>query len=263
LAINIFCLGGWPLAARVRVAHERTMKTHRAIAAGLLCSMLLAACGSSDLTWTEDVKLPDGRVITLKRWVEFKGGSSHLGDPSTESRQSLEFKHPDTGEIVKWRNQMPQGPFRIDLSSSVPASFDTGPDNMAPGTLNTIALWLEQGKPRLLAKPMYGGDFSRFYCPNPPYLLYEYSAGQWRNRPLAEIGIKRVRANLTASPINSREDIELNKRHLTAAQTADSYTRPTGTYQVPYLIQFEGMPAQTFGLQNCSRPFNKLLTEGK
>lgn len=235
-----------------------------ALAPLLLSALLLAACSDSDLTWTEDVKLPDGRVITLKRWVEFKGGSSHLGDPSTESRQSLEFKHPDTGEVVKWRNQMPQGPFRIDLSSSAPASFDTGPDNMAPGRLKTVAVWLEDGKPRLLGEPMYGGDLARFYYPNPPYLLYEYSAGQWRNKPLAEIGIKRIRANLTASPVNSREDIERNNRHLTAAQTADSYTRPTGTYHVPYLIQFEGMPAQTFGLKNSDSAPNYLITaEGK
>jgi len=222
----------------------------------LVCAALLAGCVRSDLTWTEDVRLPDGRVITLKRWVEFKGGSSHLGDPSTESRQSLEFKHPDTGEIVKWHNQMPQGPFRMDLASSTPASFDTGPDSMAPGLLKTVAIWLDHGKPRLLGEPMYGGDLDRFYCPNPPYLLYEYTAGKWRNKPLAEIGIQRIRANLTVSPINARDEIERNKRHLSAEQTADSYARPTGTYQVPYVIQFEAMPAQTFRFEDCSRVSN-------
>ncbi len=222
----------------------------------LVCSTLLAGCGSGDLTWTEDVRLPDGRVITLKRWVEFEGGSSHFREPSTESRQSFEFKHPDTGEIVKWRNQMPQGPFHMDLASSAPASFDTGPDNIAPARLNTIALWLEQGKPRLLGKPMYGGDLDRFYCPNPPYLLYEYAAGRWHNRPLAEIRIKQIRANLTVSPLNARREIESNRRHLTAEQTADSHTRPTGTYLVPYVIEFEGMPAQTFKFEDCSRVSN-------
>lgn len=231
----------------------------------LACSPFLVGCGNNELTWTEDVRLPDGRVITLKRWVEFKGGNSHIGGQSTESRQSLEFKHPDTGEIVKWRNERPSGAFGIDATPSPPLSFDTGPDGVAPALLNTTALWLEQGKPQLLGRPAYGGDSRRFHCPNPPYLLYEYAAGQWRSKSLARIGIKQIRANLTVSPLNAQAEIKRNRQHLTVAQTADSYTLPAGTNTVPYLIQFEGMPAQTFERQNCSgpAPLNYLIYEGK
>lgn len=218
------------------------MKTLYRFALCLLLSMSIAACGkSNDLTWTEDVKLPDGRVLTLTRWVEFNGPYA-MGDTPTESRQRLEFKHPETGEIVKWENAK------------------------KPGLLDTVGLWLDQGKPMLLGKPAYGDDSHRYNCPNPPYLLFEFEAGKWQSRSLSQIPISQIRANITFNPKERREGIEANKRHLTAAQTLDSYTYREGVHKVPYVIKFEGMPVQTFENQNCSLGpnINKLLfTEGK
>jgi hypothetical protein len=218
------------------------MKTLWQIARLLLCAFLLTACGnSSELTWTEDVKLPDGRVLTLTRWVEFKGPHG-LGGRSTESSQQLEFKHPETGETVKWQSSMEQG------------------------LLKTISLWLEHGRPLLLGEPAYGGDSHKFYCPNPPYLLYEYVGGQWRSKPLTQIPVKRIRANVTTHLLEMRQEIENNKRHLTAAQTSDSHTYVHGVHRAPYVIQFEGMPDQTFKAQNCDLgpDINELIfVEGK
>lgn len=196
-------------------------------------AVLSTACGnSSELTWTEDIRLPDGRVLTLERWVEFKGGSSHRGDPSTESSQRLEFKHPETGELIKWQN------------------------NMEQGRLKTVALWLDQGRPILLGEPAYGGDSYKYHCPNPPYLLYEYVAGRWHPKPLSKIPVKQIRANVTTHPMEARKEIEWNKRHLTAEQTSNSYTNLDGVHRVPYIIQFEGMPEQTFKQEDCSRVSN-------
>jgi len=199
----------------------------------LIGVMFLAACRSrDDLTWTEEVKLPDERVLMLTRWAEFKGGSSHVGDPSTESSQSFEFRHPETGEIVKWHNTLSQG------------------------RLRTIALWLDKGKPLLLTNPAYGGDFRKYNCPNPPYLLYEYSAGEWHSKPLSKIPITRIRSNLTTSPLWKRREIEQSKRRLTAEQTSASYTHFNGIHATPYIIQFDGMPEQTFNHEDCSRVSN-------
>jgi hypothetical protein len=209
----------------------------------LVSIVLLSACGNSkEFTWTEDVKLPDGRVVTLKRWVEFKGGSSHLGDPSTESRQSLEFKHPDTGATVKWQNDQEQG------------------------RLKTIAIWVEQGNPFILSEPAYGGDLRKYNCPNPPYLLYAYANGQWSPKPLAQIPFKKIRANMTTHLLEKREEIQSYDRRLTAAQTADSYAQYKGLHRVPYVIQFEGMQLQTFKEEDCSRVSNLkdlIFIEGK
>ena len=214
------------------------MKTLWRTALLLLCAVELAAC-RNDLTWTEDVKLPDGRVVTLTRWVEFKGPYT-MGDTATESKQRLQFKHPETGEIVKWEN------------------------DKEPGLLKTVAIVLDKGNPVLLGTPAYGGDYFKFNCPNPPYLMYEYMSGQWRARPLAQVPVKTIRANLTTHAKQMREEIEANKRHLTAAQTSDSYTYRDGVFKVPYIIRFDGMPAQTFATKNCDHAFNELLfTEEK
>lgn len=231
------------------VPHQRAEFQWRSlISKGLVAKFLigvafLTACRNHDeLIWTEEVKLPDERVLTLTRWAEFKGGNSHLGDPSTESSQSFEFRHPETGEIVKWHNTPNQG------------------------RLRTIALWLDKGKPLLLTNPAYGGDSRKYNCPNPPYLLYEYAAGEWHSKPLSKIPIKRIRANLTTSPLWKRGEIEQSKRRLTAEQTSESYTYFNGVHAAPYLIQFDGMPEQTFNHEDCSRVSNLknlIVVEGK
>lgn len=217
-------------------------KTHRSFAAAMGIAMLGGCSNESKLSWTEDVKLPDGRVVTLQRYTEFKSGSSHLGDPSTESLQRFSFKHPKTGETIRWENTEEQG------------------------RLKTIALWLVGDTPTLLTRPAYGGDEWTFKCPNPPYLLYEYVQGQWKSKPLVQIGINRLRSNMTAHPLKKRQHIEDNKRHLTADQTADSYTYRDGKYRVPYVLDFTDMPPQTFAEQTCHYPsrVNYLLhDEGK
>ncbi len=121
-------------------AHQNTPASMRSTA------MKLVGCFSdSNLSWTEDVKLPDGRVVTLSRYVEFKGGGSQFGDPSTESLIRFEFKHPSSGEVVRWESTKQQK------------------------LQKTIALWLDNGKPMLLTEPAYGGELFAYGCPNPPY----------------------------------------------------------------------------------------------
>jgi hypothetical protein len=117
-------------------------------------TLLAVYFGNSGLKWTEYVKLPDGRIITLERSVEFNGPNGAFGNPSTESEQHLKFKHPTTAEVIQWENQKEQG------------------------ILHTVALWFERDRPVLLALPAYGDDSIKYNCPNPPYLLYEYAAGQ-------------------------------------------------------------------------------------
>lgn len=216
------------------------MKSILRIASLMLLTLALSACGKSDeLAWTEDVKLPDGRVVTLTRWVEFKGAYA-MGDTPNESKQRLAFKHPDTGELVKWEN-----------------SKETG-------MLNTVALVLDKGVPMLLSKPALVGDSLKFHCPNPPYMLYDYVNGEWQSKPLTQVPVKIIRANLTTHIKEKREEIETKKRHLTVTQTSDSYTYFNGIHKVPYIINFVGMPTQTFVEQNCDRDVNNLLyIEGK
>lgn len=207
----------------------------------LVVAFALGGCvDNSDLRWTEDVKLPDGRVVTLKRWVEFKGGASRFGAPSTESRQSFEFKHPTTGETVQWRN------------------------DMTNGRLHTIGLWLDGTTPMLLGSPAYGGDLRKYLCPNPPYLLFEYRAAAWQQIPLQRISLTRLRSNMTSHVLEKRAQIRSNGLHLDAHQTSNSYTYLHGKTEIPYILKFEGIAPQTFDHVDCSRISNlRELLEGE
>lgn len=197
---------------------------------------LVGCFGANDMKWTEDVKLPDGRIITLKRFVELEGRGAYMSGNRTESLQRFEFEHPAaTGEVIRWENRKDQG------------------------LLRTVALWLDQDKPRILTVPAYGDDFFAFNCPNPPYLLYEYSEKNWRSLPLAQVKIKRLRSNVTAYPRAARESIEHSNGHLGTAQTLDSYVRFRERRIVPSVIRFEGMPEQTFEMINCDRQLTELL----
>src|SRR5690349_13643280 len=94
LAAHSDCRRG--LHGRCAVEPQRSLEMKRYVsrrfflpifAAVLLPS--LGACATS-LKWTEDVKLPDGRIVTLARYQEFRG-IRELFQPPTESDYWLQF----------------------------------------------------------------------------------------------------------------------------------------------------------------------------
>lgn len=196
------------------------------VVSALVFATGLAACDKlgTPLKWTEEVRLPDGRIITLTRYQEFNGWRD-LGSPPTESDYWFEFRHPDTGQIVRWK-------------------WDR--------TLESLALMMDGRTPMLLVIPNFDGA-EQHDCPNPPYLLYRFT-GAWEQVPLAEIPVKRIRVNMTVGPSESRGLIERSKYHLTAEQTSNSMYSGR-----PYIINFNLMKEQTFGIQNCGRYPNWLI----
>jgi len=107
-----------------------------------------SACSGSEssLKWKEDVLLPDGRIVTLTRFQEFKR-PSELFTPKGPSYHWFEFKHLENGEVIRWEDK---------------------------GDLGTVALLIQSAAPYLLVKPYYGSSIRDFDCPNPPYLLFKY-----------------------------------------------------------------------------------------
>lgn len=190
--------------------------------------VVISACsnGNRPLRWTEDVKLPDGRVVTLNRYQEFKG-PHELGDTPTESDYWLEFKHPDTGETVRWESDR---------------------------DLNPLALMIDRSTPILLVKPWFGSSMFRYKCPNPPYLLFRYESGRWLREDVAHIPIMRLRVNMTYSPKERRDLIRSSGHHLGVESTQDSQHNLR-----PYIIDFSSMTEQTFVPENCYRNRNYLI----
>ena len=187
----------------------------------------IAACSneSAPLKWTEDVRLPDGRVVTLTRYQEFKGWRN-LGETPSVSDYWFEFKNPATGQVVKWKSDR---------------------------DLTTLALIMNEKVPELLVMPNFGG-FDRKGCPNPPYLLYRYEELRWIQVPVDQISIKRLRVNMTFDPDAERQHIKAANYRLTVDQTGNSEHD-----QRPFIINFALMTQQTFKAENCGRTLDWLI----
>src|SRR5262245_45915374 len=114
------------------------------LVAGVCAWAIACNSGQKSLKWKEDVLLlPDGPVVTLTRYQEFKWPTEPF-TPRGPSYHWFEFKHPVNGKIIRWEDK---------------------------GDLGTVALLFKNGAPYLLVSPYYGGSLRDFGCPNPPYLL--------------------------------------------------------------------------------------------
>ena len=120
-------------------------RMHRLLAACIL--ILTAGCSSADdpLRWTEEVRLPDGRAVTLTREQRFDEVGYLAG-------YWLEFLHPETKEKVRFDNR---------------------------GYLRTAALYVLNGEAHLILTPTFAIHMDAYGCPNPPYLTFKYVNGGW------------------------------------------------------------------------------------
>ena len=197
------------------------------LAAALLLSVLVSGCFNDDskIKWTEDVLLADGRTVTLTRYQEFKG-PREIGQPPTESYYWFEFKHPDTGEIVRWETKREP---------------------------STVALFIHNKEVMLVAAPRFGSGMEDFGCPNPPYLFYRYSSNRWERLDLSTIQLKRLRSNMTYSVGDRLAAIKDGNGKLDLGITSNA------TYQRrPWVVNFENVK-QTFEPINCTRTSNMLI----
>jgi len=199
-------------------------------ALGGLLLLALTACSERSLEWTEDVKLPDGRIVLLTRYQEFRG-LHELGQPPTPSDYWLEFNNPDNRARVRWNG-------RRDLG--------------------TVALLMDQGAPELLMV-MWLGGLRPWRCPDPPYLLFRYEAGKWKQIPLTTLRGQKIRPNMTSSPPDARTDIRSHDNHLGWQLAGHVSDEPE---PIAY-IDFTNLTTQTFGAR-CQPPFNTLeVKEGR
>lgn len=104
--------------------------------------------------WKQEAPLHDGRMLIVERVSEL--GPSNPFDLSMrmEIKQTLSFTHPDTGEMLKWKV----------------------PDGLLP-----VMIDFDQGTPYFLMVTAMASDYSKWGCPNPPYLAYRYQNGKWKH----------------------------------------------------------------------------------
>lgn len=121
---------------------------------------MLGGCSDNTITWQEEVKLLDGRVITVTQKRRY--------DANLPREFWLTFKLPEFGnqEIV-WH------------------------ENLLAQVLNVY-----QGKLYVVGNADTEQSFRQYGNPNPSYLGYRYEAGQWQRIPFNEIPVAIYDTNL-------------------------------------------------------------------
>jgi len=118
----------------------------------LLASMpMLGGCGDNIITWQEEVKLLDGRIITITQKRRY--------DANLPREFWLTFKLPEFGnEEITWH------------------------ENLLAQVLNVY-----QGKLYVVGTADTEQSFRQYGNPNPSYLGYRYEAGHWQRIQFTEI----------------------------------------------------------------------------
>lgn len=129
---------------------------------------MLSGCGDSTITWQEEVKLLDGRVImvTQKRRYERAYTGHDFGNIPREFW--LTFKLPEFG-----------------------AQDFTWHENLGPLVLNVYG-----GKLYVISIPLTEREFRQYGSPLPFYIGYCFEAGKWKRIPFNEIPIAIYDTNL-------------------------------------------------------------------
>jgi hypothetical protein len=128
-------------------------KRMKCVAMGLVLASvpLLGGCGDNIITWQEDVKLLDGRVITVAQKNRVEEGIPR------ECWLSIKLAEFGNREIV-WH------------------------ENLSPIVLNVY-----QNKLYVVGIPSTTREFRQYGNPKPPYIGYRYETGQWQRIPFKEI----------------------------------------------------------------------------
>jgi len=171
---------------------------------------LVGGCGDNKLTWQEEVKLLDGRVITItqKRRYESVYTGSNSGNLPRE--YWLTFKLPEFGnKEITWH------------------------ENLLPQVLNVY-----QGKLYVVGTPFTEVEFRQYGKPFPEYVPYRYEAGQWQRIPFNEIPEAIYETNLLIAnePQNGAKFVTfaMKAEEMKDDSLGNHYKRISATYKSPH-----------------------------
>jgi hypothetical protein len=154
----------------------------------------MTACAGNTLSWKEEVKLLDGRVIVVDQQRQYEdayNGDNYGGVP----RESwLTLKLPETNNLeTTWH------------------------EKLNPSNLNVV-----NGKLYIVGTLPTGREFYIYNKPRPPYIGYVFENNAWRRIPFAEIPVEMYDMNLS---IDSQKYIQTGR--ITLAIQAKILKRPT------------------------------------
>lgn len=134
---------------------------------GMLVVLQLVACFDT-LTWQEEVKLSDGRVIVVTQERRFDGvfAGDGFGKPPREAWLTFRLSEFNNQEIVWHEN------------------------------LDTLVLNIHDGKLYLVGFPHTEREFRQYGSPKPMYVSFRYEKTHWVRIPLSEVPVAIYDSNM-------------------------------------------------------------------
>lgn len=160
---------------------------------------MLGGC-SNTMTWQEEVKLLDGRVITVTQmWYYDRDRMPRVFN--------LTFNLPEFGDReITWR------------------------ESLMPQVLNVY-----QGKLYVVGIPFGEAEYRQYGKPFPEYIPFRYESGQWQQIPFAEIPLEIYDTNMwiDSEPRNGAKHISLSDKakEMQDERLGDHFKKITATYK--------------------------------
>ncbi|MET3109469.1 hypothetical protein AAKU67_004383 [Oxalobacteraceae bacterium GrIS 2.11] len=155
----------------------------------VLLSFLLAGsvCADQYVTWKEEVKLNDGRIIIVEQRKRCEGASTGGGYASCIAREA-------------W--------LTIDLPEFSPQSI-VWHENLAPMVLNVTT-----GKLYVIGWPPTEREFHLYGSERPPYFGFVWENNRWKRIPFTEIPEAIYDANLIIGhiPKSGKDYVNLDEK---------------------------------------------------
>jgi hypothetical protein len=178
------------------VAYRQTNLFSRVVLASLATLLLLSVCacgwltGSHQRSWSEDVQLDDGSVVTIDRSVSFDSSDALGGGAynATETKATLAF----TGNLASlptW--DVPLMPLVLYRDSATN-------EWVIVANSTRCEVWVQRGKPM------------------PPYWEYRLGPAGWREQPLSASSLNRN------SNLFIRYSRKIEQKHLTLEDKSKS-----------------------------------------
>lgn len=148
-----------------------------------LAAVLLAGCATGVLglgssSWKEEALQHDGSILVVKRHIQ-RGGPHEIGQRSSVREQGVTFVLPKTGAQVTWTNTYQK---------------DIGYADLAP-----ILVDIVDEVPYLVTFAVNCVPYNRWGRPNPPYVVFRYDGGEWRQIDSKQIPPELTKPNLIVS----------------------------------------------------------------
>ena len=125
--------------------------------------------------WKEEILLPDGTSVVVKRWQTY-GGRHEIGQPPPVKERGFSFIMPKIGEQVVWKSEY---------------SEEMGWTNFSP-----LALHIQTDSVFVVAYPYSCLSYNKWGRPNPPYVIFQYRDKTWHRVPLESLPAEAKAINL-------------------------------------------------------------------